>query len=191
MFFVIAIAVIVVSIGSGVYFMSRPKAALAPSKTVVLQENSVAPIATGTEPIVVSSDAAATATLLIKSAGAPKIARAKPVDCGVGAAANACMFKNVAACSAAKGTLIDESTGVRVEHIVDGLVNGKCLYQSTITFAPGEYAMLEGLDVRCDLPKDQLLRVLQAPDEDQLLRACTGSYVDILRQARGMAPAAQ
>lgn len=199
-FFIVMVALFVVSVGSGIYFASRPDAVLAPSEAVAVKEqaNHASAIATPTEdvavvaePMVMKPDAASTVVPEVKPVATPKPAQTKPIDCGVGAGADTCMFESIASCTPAKATLIDESTGVRVEHIVSGLVGGKCLYQSTITSAPDEYAILEGLDVRCDLSKEQLLQVLQAIDEEQLLQLCTGSYVDILRQARGMEPSVQ
>ncbi|OGM94191.1 hypothetical protein A2524_00765 [Candidatus Wolfebacteria bacterium RIFOXYD12_FULL_48_21] len=199
-FFVIVVALFVVSVGSGFYFASRPDSALAPSEPIAVAEQKIEDIAASTQDAVVvepvtAKPAVVVATPVAKPATAPVVApkpvQAKPVDCGLGAAADACMFESIANCTPAKAMLFDERTGVRVEHVISGLVNGKCLYQSVIASAPGDFALLEGLTVRCLLPKEQLLQVVQEADEAELLKVCTGSYIDILRQARGMEPTAQ
>jgi len=185
-FFVVVVALFVVSVGSGFYFASRPDAALAPSEPVAVVEQKTDETTTSTE-----SEAVAIEPAVAKPVTAPKPVQAKPVECGSGATADACMFEHITNCTSARGTLTDRRTGVRVEHVVGGLAGGICRYRSTIVFAPGDAALLEGLDVQCNLPKDQLLRVLRASDEEQLLQVCTGSYIDILRQARGMGPLSQ
>lgn len=207
LFFIVSVALFVVAVGSGVYFMSQ-------SVDVPVGDGAVATvsdapvIATGTDaivapvqtPAIAMPTAAKTNPVASKVTAiaptAPAAAPSKPVpatpfDCGVGASTEACIFEHISNCTAATGAIIDENTGVRVEHVVDGLANGKCTYRSMITSAPAEYAILEGLDVRCSLPKDQLLRILQASTDDELLRSCAGSYVEVVRQARGMDPIAQ
>lgn len=204
LFFIISVALFVVAVGSGAYFLSQSVEAPADNGEVVVASD-VPVVATGTEVVVVPAQAPVVATPPVAKASPvvpkvtptapvvipPKPAPVKPFDCGVGASTEACIFEHISNCTAATGVIIDEGTGVRVEHVVDGLTNGTCNYRSTIASAPAEYAILEGLDVRCSLPKDQLLRILQASTDDELLHSCTGSYVEIVRQARGMDPIAQ
>lgn len=189
-FFIVSVALIVVAIGSGIYFTSRPAVAPVVADRVV-SDHAVFADATGTEVIAASADAVATTSKEASVSIASKPVRVKSVDCGSGDAAITCVFEHIAHCTAAKGTLIDGRTGVHVEHVIEGLKNGVCAYRSTVTVAPGQYAILEGLGVQCNLSTDQLLETLQSSEEDQLLRRCTGSYVDILRQIRGMDSATQ
>lgn len=207
LFFIVSVALFVVAVGSGAYFMFQSVDTPADSGEVITVSD--VPVGTtGAEVVAVSAQAPITATPTIAKtnpvppmvapvtsvapvAAPAKPAPVKPFDCGVGMSAEVCVFEHIANCTAARGIITDEVAGVRVEHTVDGLINGKCTYRSTIASAPAEYAILEGLDVRCSLPKDQLLQVLQASTDDELLRLCTGSYVEIVRQARGMDPIAQ
>ena len=202
-FFIVAVALIVVAVGSGLYFtvqkspvenvalpvMDAVIDTIATSTDIIattsVEVSSTVPIAqTNTKPIVTTPAPEIKKEVPVPTA--PKIVPSKPVDCGEGATAETCMFDHIASCTAAKAIFSDEGTGVRVEHTVDGLVGGECPYRSTIIAAPEQYAILEGLNVQCNLPKDQLLKVMQASNETELLQLCTGSYIDILRQARGM-----
>ena len=197
-FFIVVVALFVVSVGSGFYFASRPDAALAPAEPVAVAEQKIEEVAqspesktVATEPVVVKP-VAVVATPVAKPATAPVVApkpvQPKVTDCDVESDDSVtCLFVHVIDCMPVKATAVND--GMRVEYVVEGLVNGKCIYRATMT-PLGEY-LSEALNMRCVIPEEQLLPVLMETDNTLTLRFCTGSYIDILRQARGMEPTAQ
>lgn len=169
MFFIISAALAVVALGSGMYFLTQKD----------------------TPPVFVEEQANMTATTTSQNGSGVSALSSGYIDCGMGSSARECIFINISNCNPARGTVVDERTGVSVRHVIDGYVNEHCSYQSVVVGASKQFAPLNGLDVLCLLRTDELVQTLNDTEGGLLLERCSGSYVDLLRKSRKAAIIAQ
>lgn len=185
--FILSISLIVVAVGTGIYFATKKSAPAVAEQRHVATSTPVVEIAatsTKTTPIAVS-DTLPPATIMSKVA----VSRTPYVDCGSGAAAAKCLAAKVQICSPAKGVVLDAASGLKVERVIDGYKGGNCSYRSTILSATGSMAILNGMNINCMIPKATLATVLQggSMSKEDMLSLCTGSFIDLIRAQMGAA----
>lgn len=185
--FILAIALIVVAIGSGIYFAVVKETAQAPSP----QEAALLPvpevIVDATSPIGATSTIPLVATAV--TAVPKKSAVTTTVNCGAGTtAAEQCIAEHIKTCSSAKGTFVDPSSGLTVERIVDGYKGNLCSYRTNIISGQGDLALLAGMDINCMLPKATLVTTAQggSMSKEDLFAYCTGTFMDLMREQMGL-----
>lgn len=202
--FILAIALIVVAIGSGIYFSSQNEVqAPGPDDVVAMQavgelvgESTSSPVVAATTsqvvtvaPVAISIPASVTAT---KNSTAIPGASVKPVsvvDCGSNKSTTAqCLSTRIQSCSPVKGVVIDPASGLTVERIVDGYKGEKCSYRTNILSGEGSFTILAGMDINCLLPKGVLSAATQGGSmtPEDMMAYCTGSFVDLVRVRAGV-----
>ena len=203
--FIVAVALIVIAVGTGVYF-SLYKKAQAPTPQDIVQATSsdLSEGATTTDLVVITATTTQTATSSVtpgKTAGsgatqlpsvptahAPTTALNTMYLCGSDTkTANACLAQHIKTCSPAKGTVVDSTSGLTLERIIDGYKGSNCSYRTTIVSGQGEYALLAGMNVNCLLPKTMLTALGQGTvmTSKEMLSFCTGTFIDLMREQLG------
>lgn len=182
-FFILAIALIFVAAGSGIYFATKKNAPVITAEQPVVNQQietvatSTAPIATATIPIVATA----------KPVAATQVA-AQYFNCNTFSDTLSCLASSLQECSPAKGTAVDPVSGMKVERIIDGYKGGKCSYRSKIITAPGAYAIIEGMNFDCMVPKAMLattVRPTGSMSNKDMLAYCTGTFMDLMRAQTG------
>lgn len=184
--FILAVALIVVSVGSGIYFATKksapavvavqPVASSQPIEVAAATSSDTAPPVTEVKPI---------ASLVpVKAVGTTPVTSI--VDCGSSARAAKCLAAQVQNCSPAKGVVTDTSSGLRVERIIDGYKGGSCSYRSNIISGTGSMAILAGMNIDCMIPKASLSKTLQGGSmtQEDMFTLCTGTFIDLIRAQR-------
>lgn len=181
LFFILTIALIVVAVGSGIYFSSLETTVQVPDSGNTAVDQALDDVATN----------ATTST------AAPVLSDKRSFDtqydCGEESeAATQCLAKRIKSCLPSTGLVTDPSSGISVKRVIDGYVDGKCSYRSTITSGEGDFSMLVGLTIDCLLPKEMPAAKLNdgALVPEDLLTYCSGSFIDLLREQMGT-PVAQ
>lgn len=186
--FILAIATIVVAIGSGIYFSVSKETAQAPSP----QDVGVLAISKATDPV--SSKTASTSPVAapiapsIASSGKTIAPAATVADCGSNTkTASQCLAEHLVTCVPAKGVEVDPSSGLTVERIIEGYKGNVCSYRTNIVSGSGNFASLSGMEINCLLPKTSLTAMAQegVMKRDDLFSYCTGSFMDLLREQLG------
>lgn len=189
-FFILSIALIVVAIGSGIYFAisketaqapSPQEAAALPTPEVAIDSTSTIAVGEGTA----TTSGATPAVALAK----PKVVAAAPANCGSGTkAAEQCIAQHIKTCAPAKGTFVDPGSGLTVERVIDGYTGNLCSYRTNIVSGAGDLALLAGMEINCMLPKAALATTAQggAMSQEDLFAYCTGSFMDLMREQMGL-----
>ncbi len=200
--FILAIALVVVAIGSGIYFSLNDKAhAPSPADGAAMQAGKASGFGDIQQPNVVVITPSTTVATTVPSKVVPgaTISAAKPTvssalgvssDCGSNVTVvNQCLASHLRTCAPAKGTVVDPKTGLRVERIIDGYKGDKCSYRTNILSGSGRFAILAGMDVNCLLPKSLLSVATKegSVSSEDMLTYCTGSFVDFMRAQGGAA----
>lgn len=181
--FILAIALIVVSIGSGIYFAFTKKTAQAPSP----QEGATLAIADLNKGV--SSSPPASTSSERDAGNASQVAASAVVDCGsTSKEADRCMAEHIKTCAPAKGIFTDSSSELTVERIIDGYKGSACSYRTTIISGAGELGVLTGMEIDCMLPKNALSVTVRdgVMSQDDMLAYCTGSFIDLMREQMGL-----
>lgn len=195
--FILAIALIVVAIGSGIYFGVSKETAQAPSPQDIVASSSteatmaVAALPTTTEVVSDTQRVVATTPASIASP-TPTVAPVAPVkpiavsasasyDCGSGKTAEQCFAERLTTCAPAKATVVDPASGLTAERLIDGYKGNACSYRTNILSGEGNLALLAGMQINCLLPKTLLSSGVSMSKED-MLSYCTGSFIDLLRE---------
>lgn len=175
--FIFAIALIVVAIGSGIYFTINSNTAQAPGPQEMITAAPTSEV-----------DASSTAVVVFPIAAVA----AKPVavsltNCGSNSkAASQCLAEHIQSCSPARGSVIDPDSGLTVERIIDGYKGDKCSYRTNIVSGKGDFALLAGMDINCMLPKATLATMQSGSmSQEDLVAYCTGSFMDLMREQIG------
>ncbi|AKM78108.1 MAG: hypothetical protein UY31_C0069G0003 [Candidatus Wolfebacteria bacterium GW2011_GWE1_48_7] len=182
-FFIVSIALIVVAIGSGIYFAVDKETAQAPSP----QEAVSLPVSEVVESVVVATSTAVASNAVTPPASlvATKTAPIAIVNCGSSAkTAPQCIAEHIKTCSPAKGIVVDPASGLTVERVIDGYKGDVCSYRTTIISGGGELALLSGMDIDCMLPKATLASTVKdgSMSQEDLFVYCTGSFMDFMRE---------
>lgn len=175
--FILAIALIVVAIGSGVYFARNKHVAQVPGSQGAIATSSQG-IASSSIPVyTMASSSMGTST---KVAPAPAVKTT--VDCGSNAkTTNQCIVEHVKTCTSARGVVVDPGSGMTMERIVDGYKGNNCSYRTNILSGKGEFALLAGMNINCLLPK-AMLATGGVMSQSDMLTHCTGSFIDLMRE---------
>lgn len=180
--FILAIALIVVSIGSGIYFAFTKQTAQAPSP----QEGATLAVADLNE----GAASSLVSTSSERDTGnASQVAAPAVVDCGLTSKeADRCMAEHIKTCAPAKGIFTDSRSELTVERIIDGYKGNTCSYRTTIISGPGELGVLAGMEINCMLPKNALSVTVRdgVMSQDDMLAYCTGSFIDLMREQMGL-----
>lgn len=183
MFFIVSVALIVVAVGSGVYFTVKKNSAQSPVAQTVLIDSTDA-VATSTAVVTTSTNA----TSVSEEPKKIEPALTAYVDCGSSEKATACLGTRLQTCTPAKGIVTDPSSGMQIERTIDGYKGGNCLYRSNIISAPGVYAITTGMYFDCALPKTLIATSAQQAgviSGEDMLTYCTGSLIDLMRAQMG------
>jgi hypothetical protein len=181
-FFILAVALIVVSVGSGIYFATKkstPAVAVeqpvssAQQTEVATTTPSVAPPIEEAKPIAPPSSTEAVAV-------APA---ASYINCGSSEKAAKCLTDRALTCLPAKGIVTDPSSGLKVERIIDGYKGNDCSYRSSIISGTGSMAVLVGMNVNCMIPKAILSKTMQGGfmTQEDMFALCSGTFIDLMR----------
>lgn len=179
--FILAIALIVASIGSGIYFATK-KSAPTPARERQIPNNLIE--ATTTNVVVIPTTTPTVAGVKIK----PSTQQAIAYDnCGSSAKTAGCLAERIKTCSPAKGIVVDPASGLKVERIIDGYRGTNCSYRSNIISGTGNMAMLNGMDINCMIPRATLAVTLQggSMSKEDMLALCTGTFIDLMRTQTG------
>ena len=181
-FFILAVALIVVAIGSGVYFARDKHVAQAPGSQGAVATSSQAIPVVATSSVPVNATTSAPVGTLPKAVTAPIIKTT--VDCGANQKTTSqCLTQHIATCTLARGVVVDPGSGMTVERIIDGYKRNKCSYRTNIISGKGEFALLVGMNINCMLPKSVLATTAKggAMSQTDMLTYCTGSFIDLMR----------
>lgn len=183
--FILAIALIFVAVGSGVYFATKKSAPNSVVEQPVSSQQSE-PAATSTATTSIVALSTTTKNVLVKNvSGTPAVAS---VDCGSSDKTAKCLAGRAQACLPARGIMIDPSSGLKVERIIDGFKGDKCSYRSNILSGAGSLAILAGMNIDCMIPKAKLSTTIGGGgsiSREEMLALCTGTFIDLIRAQTG------
>ncbi len=184
--FILSISLIVVAIGTGIYFATKKSAPAVAVQPVVATSTPVKEVALANQiaaPVVAPS--VATNPVVTPKLEVPKTV--SYTDCGSTATAAKCLATKVQTCSPARGVVIDAASGLKVERVIDGYKGTNCSYRSTILSATGSMAILNGMNIDCMIPKATLATTFQggSMSKEEMLSLCTGSFIDLIRAQMG------
>lgn len=172
--FILAIALIVVSVGSGIYFATKKSTPSA----IVEQPTSAQQIEFASTTL-----AAITPVADVKSVAQPATAY---INCGESSKTANCLAEQVKNCSPAKGVVSDTASGLKVERVIDGYKGNDCSYRTSILSGTGNMAVLAGMNVDCLIPKATLSETIQGGSmtQEDMLSLCTGTFIELIRAQR-------
>lgn len=187
LFFIVATALIVVAIGSGIYFTNK--------KGVSENTPPYPTLAQPVDVIATSTNSATTTGIVTQTTTQSavvekKVAPQAPllVDCGSSDTTADCLSDRLRTCLPAKGVITDTGSGMQIKRVIDGYKDGNCSYRSTIIDASGMYAVTKGLTFDCMIPKKLITVDVQAAGSmvaSDMLTYCTGTFIDLMREQMG------
>lgn len=190
--FILSISLIVVAVGTGIYFATKKSAPAVAEQPVATTSAPVEEVALANQTPTPAIAPAVTPAAIANPVATPKAVVPKAVtyvDCGSTVSAAKCLAEKVQTCSPAKGVVVDAASGLKVERVIDGYKGSDCSYRSTILSATGSMAILNGMNIDCMIPKATLATTLQggSMSKEDMLALCTGSFIDLIRAQMGAA----